>query len=66
MNFIDLEEWINGKTRIYIYIIYNIDTSGFLTKNNNNLPLHCVSWINSNPQMAKIYLVFLKSVTSKQ
>ena len=28
-------------------------------KNKNNWPLHCVSWINSNLQMAPIYLVFL-------
>ena len=33
-------------------------------KNNNNWPLHCVSWINSNIHMATIYLVFLKSKNS--
>ena len=32
-------------------------------KNNNNWPLHCVSWINFNLQMATVYLVFLMSVT---
>ena len=40
---------------IYIY------TLDFFNKNNNNWPLHCVSRINSNPQMATIYLVFLKN-----
>ena len=34
---------ISTPKKLYIYI-YN--------KNNNNCPLHCVSWINSNLQMA--------------
>ena len=40
---------------IFIYILWAFN------KNNNNWLLHCISWIISNLQMAKIYLVFLKS-----
>ena len=36
-----------------------IYTSGFSKKKDSNR--HCVSWINSNLQMAAIYLVFLKN-----
>ena len=45
-------------TYIYIYILW------IFNKNNNNWPLQCVTWINSNLQMVTIYLVFLKPVTA--
>ena len=48
---------LNAANRaIYIYF-------GFFNKNNNNRPLHCASSINSNLQMATVYLVFLKAET---
>ena len=43
---------------VYVYILYIL---WVFKKNNNNWPLHCISWINSNLQMATIYLVFLKT-----
>ena len=60
--------WSNF-TYIHIFYIY-ICKFGFLVKksfelwifnkNNKYWPLHCVSWINSNLQMAAIYLDFQK------
>ena len=49
---------------IYIYIIYiyiYIYVLLVFNKSDNSWPLDCISWINSNLQMATIYLVFLKN-----
>ena len=39
---------------IYLYVVLWV-----FNKNNNNWPLHCVSWINFYLQMATIYLKYV-------
>ena len=51
--YIHMSAQCRKQSSLYILWVFN--------KSNNNWPLHCVSWINSNLQIATIHLIFLKN-----